>query len=111
VTIEELIARLEAADGPSRELDAEIYCFTRYCSLSHWVEDNADPYTSSIDAALSLVPEGLRWRVSGVPAANKALASCATGSIMDPATKEWDAIHTHTAIALCIAALKARAAT
>jgi len=106
MTAEQLIAALEAADGARYVLDQAIAKLVLPADILARVVP--PPYTASIDAALTLVPEGLRWRVSGVPAADKAFASCATGSIMDPATKEWDGIHATPAIALCTAALKAR---
>lgn len=54
-----LIARLESADGPSRELDAEIAKAVGAFSMNGAI--NISPrYTASIDAALTLVPEG--WR-------------------------------------------------
>lgn len=56
-----LIERIEAAMGPCRELDAEIACrvkpWREMCSLLV----KMPPYTSSIDAALTLVPDG--WHV------------------------------------------------
>jgi hypothetical protein len=115
---EELISALEALPNPDRA--ADFWCWwwgkathdgklpDRDYIAANIRRGDAPRYTASIDAALQLVPEGVRWRVSGVPAANKAFASCATGSIMDPATKEWDGIHATPAIALCIAALRAR---
>ena len=96
MTIEELIARLEAADGPSRELDDAIEMLRPdYLRQPHC------RYTSSIDAALSLVPEQYDWVLDsdGLAALLFANRACHTGRGKTPA------------IALCIAALKARAAT
>jgi hypothetical protein len=129
MTREELIAALEAATGPSRKLDAEIY--KQAIGLLQYESVVSDPlvevciryypgppgpsfsaiarYTASIDAALTLVPKNLIWRVMDWPGL-KASANCRTGSILDPDTKEWDGLHTVPAIALCIAALEARAA-
>lgn len=79
--MKDLIAKLEAATGPSRELDAEIDCAVRFPDLRPARPDDhkehqrsyppsagyiwcptgflmASSYTSSIDAALTLVPEG-----------------------------------------------------
>ena len=79
----ELIKKLEKATGPDRELDAAIWLarglteqderrcrewckmdgrtdLTRERFIAAW----APLYTSSLDAALSLIPEGLRWGVS-----------------------------------------------
>jgi hypothetical protein len=84
MTRTELIAALKAAEGPSRELDAEV-AFTAGWRLAHgcwWTPDqvtkshklkdglmamSGDPtievpaFTASIDAALTLVPKG--WRI------------------------------------------------
>lgn len=69
----ELLAALEAATGPSRELDAEIALaagwenHVPYGSSPHgwWQEPGSEQwvmtpstFTSSLDAALTLVPEG-----------------------------------------------------
>lgn len=74
-------------------------------------------YTISIDYALTLVPEGWRDDVDlelslgefGKQLGGKSCFAClATGHIQTPSTKQVTA-HAHTpAIALCIAALKAR---
>ena len=55
---DDLIARLEAAEGPSRELDALIRC-ALFKKPSAFIK----PYTFSIDAALTLVPEGWEWTI------------------------------------------------
>jgi len=110
MTRAELIAKLEAAEGPSRELDAEIDILaleSGWREERYMTPDTTPHYTSSIDAALTLVPEGLRWRVSYVPVHQFASASVADGSILSPNTKEWEGKHTTPASALCIAALKA----
>ena len=54
MTRTELIAALEAAEGPSRELDCEIHAF-RFGGDT-W--KHVPSYTESIDAALSFTPEG-----------------------------------------------------
>ena len=80
----DLIARIESADGPSRELDAEIFiaaCHPTWriqteCKLfpeqvqTGRIQEpdgcgwrNAPAYTASIDAALTLVPEEFRLGV------------------------------------------------
>ena len=55
MTHAELIAALEAATEPSWELDAEI---ARAIGAPVYPDLRAHRYTSSIDAALTLVPEG-----------------------------------------------------
>lgn len=117
MTRDELIAALEAATGPSRELDEAIAAFnagaTREVQPSgrvafhkngFWVSiGEVSPYTSSIDAALSLVPEGYHWAVSW-GGAHLWL------HIEDMPISESSRLaqHKFPAIALCIAALKAR---
>lgn len=79
MTRDELIAALEKATGPNRELDAAIariagwgcvmrdpqadhnwYCWRKEYRSGVWIPLSL--YTASIDAALTLVPEGMRRR-------------------------------------------------
>jgi len=133
----ELIAALEAADGPSRELDAQIAMLvlpgkdwlpSPPYEPGVWANPNGSAtscvrYTASVDAALTLVPEG--WHVSNLgehydwPLRKNGPWWCSiykplprmndggSGGCGDPfATCQ----HAHSAaIALCIAALKAGA--
>lgn len=106
----DLIARLEAATGPDRELDAEIMLAV-YPALGltmtangNWlsksgIHTRVEAYTASIDAALSLVPEGWAWCVHDVGIASLMQALCVVKA--SAATPE---------LALCIAALRAREA-
>lgn len=112
-----LIQRLEKADGPSRELDAEIrrvvlgsiaqnvlqFSAERDGSVSHYNESGqrvkreaAPSYTSSIDAALTLVPEDRNWTL--------AKTCCVIGELRAGGIGN----SVHTAIAICIAALRAQ---
>lgn len=128
----ELIERLERADGPSRELDLEIGKYVpepRPFNLSLKQLRNNRPavpaFTASIDAALTLVPEGMSVDIHRGP---HDILSEAT--VTQP-VKHFDELgrrctsfipHTAScvsnstlqrqsaAIALCIAALKARLA-
>jgi hypothetical protein len=128
----DLIARLEAATGPDRELDARIWCavfapegayversrFNGEWCIYHgksvrsgeprlWEAKNSRvrPVTESLDAALTLVPVGgWRWHVDYRPG-----AQCWHG-LSSPFNDECDSLGATPAIALCIAALKARAA-
>lgn len=115
--MEELIKRLEAATGPDRELDIAIdralfpesYARPSDPTPVDLPEDfgkdamsmmmhPAPAYTASIDAALTLVPEGARWDVQrDRTAAFASIDGVTTGRCATPA------------IALCIAALRARA--
>lgn len=65
-----LIERIEGAEGPSRELDAEIArsLGRPWDYAADWGPRGRDKpvayaYTGSLDAAMSLVPEGMRWCV------------------------------------------------
>jgi len=123
----DLIARLEAATGPDRELDARIQCsldghkfieceeFGTTLSVRSEGPDvlgSVRYYTASIDAALTLVPElSEKTRplklVFGVSESGKRFGcfidNWAWGRIGVNECPNWP-------IALCIAALKARAA-
>lgn len=101
MTQSELIAALEKATGPSRDLDEQI---ADAFLPSGWL---APRFTASIDAALTLVPDNAFWSLS-VP------------KQPDMSGKRyWASLHAGKpgargatpAIALCIAALKAMEAT
>lgn len=112
MTIRELIERLEKAEGPSYALE---------CDIAKHVDDysvrkSVPNYTASIDAALTLVPEGMcysiemrgnyvcaevfryRWGLTG--GKYDIYFSEEGGHFRDPSP----------AITLCIAALKAQEA-
>lgn len=58
----DLIARMETATGGSRELDLEILCeMDGVPKESRCTGDVAPPYTTSLDAALTLVEPGGLW--------------------------------------------------
>ena len=90
-TLEALIARVVEGTGPDRELDAEIHAATLYIKpiipeavVTRECQENgfyarhhvpgspggvlywhqAPPFTGSLDAALTLVPEGWSWFVA-----------------------------------------------
>lgn len=123
--MKELIERLEKATEGSRELDCEIAfldgwrCKTidtiglcwKKGDWSWTQEDYEHPpcYTTSLDAALSLVPRGHMWalvctKVVGIEAPHIA--------VVRPGDTDEDSRPTYKAptpaLALCIAALKAR---
>lgn len=143
MTTAELIERLERAEAPSRELDAEIAALVHVDADGLDFEAFPEPsgkvtiyfpskvkqayaahrYTASIDAALTLVPEG--WRIAGFAEYGhgmkwKGRIYCAlvpsdlshlprTYAAHSAAAVRFD--HPATpAIALCIAALKAKEA-
>lgn len=126
---DELIARLEAATGADRELDAAIFdaigaplpqqAFSYDLKLQPdpdkagsyvmpigemLVRYEAPAFTSSIDAALTLVPEGWLWRI--MPSDFKGwLAEAWTDDTLDG---EFGACAATPALAICIAALRAK---
>jgi hypothetical protein len=138
IDTQELIARLEAATGPDRELDfaikAKVYggvalvspfnrnwCLYREGTTDpktgrtlerpHNVEHSVwinDLYTASIDAALTLVPEGMQvsmgWPIGEGSDPEHAQA------VLDRNPRLYGAAPT-PALGLCIAALKARSQT
>jgi hypothetical protein len=75
----DLISRLEALTGPSREVDADIslvvHPWLKDCPRDDredspgWMTKDgrtyAARYTESTDAAIAAVPEGLRWELWG----------------------------------------------
>ena len=101
MTLDELIAALEKATGPSIYLSWVIAGSPKF-------EDgtanlNVPHCTGSLDTALTLVPEGMFWSVDSSGSAfvcdldsEKQRGSVRTGDAATPA------------IAICIAALKAR---
>lgn len=115
-----LAAKCEAASGPDRELDVRISLlisgvvyaesdvadllrvrdeptgYGRYRPADEYVP----AYTASLDAALTLVPEGAPWKVEDHPVYGiAAVADCEQGWGSTPA------------LALCAACLRARAAS
>lgn len=123
-----LIERLQAASGPDRELDGAI---ARWLGLEvqlatigpdHrrkeliWIERPAPDrapisrpvprYTTSTDAALTLMPEGYRYSCGTWEEYPLASATMSEPTSMSPHYYGYSAT---TALAICIAALKARA--
>ena len=116
MTLLELIAALEAAEGPSLELDRQISIAMSRITYNL-------PCTASIDAALTLVPQGYDWDVghihkNGFVCASimwEAMAGEDFAEFLDagPETIIWwneTGKAATPALALCIAALKTRAA-
>ena len=122
-----LVERIEAATGPDRELDVEIalslgivteregntfYGHRDYGTmvLEHDYYDYAGGppelphYTTSIDAAMTLVPEGWMRIFGDDPDSGKAVAGLYKGSEGDAKS-----IAETIPLALCAAALRARA--
>ena len=126
-----LIAKLEAATEGSRELDAEIWLFVtpgatrKQSSYIHkatqircFIDETRQAdghliivphYTTSIDAALTLVPKSTLWAVGQMedgPFCRLVILN-KDGSYLDGAIESGGST---PALALCVAALKAREA-
>lgn len=103
--MDDLIARLEKATAPSRRLDAEIIAVIKGGAPEDYEATSwALPrLTESLDAALTLVPEGCDAAVHVYP------DGCGNAHVyrMDDPPSEM-AEGRNPALALCIAALKAR---
>ena len=122
----DLIERLEAATGPCRELDAAIalevdggeivwkmanytmesYPARRYASADHVSGYGNAPvplYTTSIDSALTLVPEG--WAEYTLMNGNGYHE--ATFNNHEAKRTVWGSSYASPALAICLAALKA----
>ena len=120
----DLIKRLEAATEGSREKSDEIGehigAEKRYLSWASESTYHLD-YTTSIDAALTLVPEGCYAGLDpiffeeGTHVKYDAIICRANWKEWTPLGSDWidrlEARATTPALALCIAALKARAET
>jgi hypothetical protein len=110
----------EAAEGPDRELDAEIMrLFTNSVESDDgdwWYGPHDEmprkvpAFTASIDAALTLVPEGWKWSLHSADDHSVPCAYCVPNMGRLP-WPEWvtDILATSPALALCAAALRARA--
>lgn len=106
MTLSELIAALEAADGPGLDLDEAIK--TGLSREGVWVPLGLPPYTVSLDAALTLVPEGCGFTLN----VNRDTSEAEVFG-EETGTSPWVIVHPARrtpALALCIAALKAREA-
>ena len=125
MTTPDPIARLEAADKGSRELDLEVHKAAKLCDPSAWYSEHFDQlewnehhpeapggadefctaplphYTTNFDAALTLVRGDLWWRVEG---RGKAFTAQIGKS------RQFHAGAAGPALAICIAAFRAREA-
>ena len=109
----ELIARLEKATGPDRELDEAIaaacqaYEVIKVHSpplLQNCTVQNTPLFTASIDAALTLVPEGWWWTIKHAPHRRGAFVSLHNHNIGGGDLSIADSLT--PALAICLAALK-----
>ena len=114
-----LLSRLQSLTEPDRKIDAEtalangwttkIYegklCWRGPGRLA-W-EPEPPRYTESLDAVLTLVPDGMlmTMTIRGMETA----ASVRTGSVLNPATREWEGYSkANPAIALLVALEKVK---
>lgn len=130
--LQDIIARLEAATGPDRELDRDICLLvgpyrsdlwekhpdhsnllrTKDATANDWVV--AWNYTGSLDAALTLVPENHRWTISSEEfdgGGDPILPSAFVGLFGADYSPDQFNVAKTPAIALCIAIMKARSRT
>jgi hypothetical protein len=102
MTRDELIARLEAATEPDVSLDIAIHGFInadkRIRTDRHGFPTDVKGYTHSIDAAVTLVPAGLKGYVG--------ICGNRLAGLWRKSEPTIEAKHDVPAIALCIAALK-----
>jgi hypothetical protein len=101
-----LIERLKAATGPDRELDHDIYM---RADAENGSFDTL--YTASLDAALLLVPAGYRFAVTDLRGgdAEEWDESASSAVVCRAIGTESRADAPTPALALCIAALRAKA--
>lgn len=130
----DLAARVEAASGPDRELDADIAIAIRWRvlgNIQHWVHDwpagyehgsyegtirlanypdgegyKVPEFTASLDSAMSLIPQGAEWKCEGWPEPSKVHSGASATAWVQGAARVYAAT---PALALCAAALRARA--
>lgn len=125
----DLISRLEAAPTGSRELDAEIWeiidnaayirCWwdARASTSRSWSDETKDEkcraavrrvspaYTTSLDAALTLVPEGTEYQINNLYGVAQVELPLNSNSPILVRREDGNVV-----LALCIAAMKARQA-
>lgn len=104
--MKDLIERIEA-DGPSRKLDVEIFraAYRMEYRYEH-LDDPGPEFTSSIDAAMMLVPDDRRVALIQQPSG---AWSCAMLTLGDDYRDQCEVEDAPTpALALCAAALRAR---
>ena len=105
--LEILIDRLEAAVGPDNELDADIERWVHNISGATGrilMPFGTKPFTSSVDAALTLIPNGHTWSIGTRD--EKAWGSEAKARPYWAECGNVDTAASNPALALCTAALK-----
>lgn len=112
-----LVERIEEATGPDRELDIAIARLVfNVAADMHPLRDWVKAFTASIDAAMTLVPEGWRFMVGQreFPHArayveNGKPSFVGMGNRRNPERLWFETTAATPALALCAAALRARA--
>lgn len=127
--MQELLERIKQLNGPCRYTDAEIaaaigldldighelskimrtYKKNELVDMMHdpnWAYSRIPAYTSSVDAALTLLPEGHSALIAINP--TKTLVNLNVGGLGDFETKWYEIVDSKTPpIAICIASIKA----
>lgn len=109
----ELVERIEAADGPSRELDEAIRLLIEHNIVvaldlaGGYVGQSTPSFTASIDAALTLLPEGAQWGTGSRDGTLRSWAWCAL-NYEQPNERMELAFAATPALALVAAILRAR---
>jgi len=125
-TLLALAERCEQAAGPDRELDARIECAVQGITFRKLLGPyayrtsrgdigliNAKRYTAWIDAAVTLVPEGYYWQAANGKRRHSEPQACADLFVAHGPNRgdmSFTADAATAALALCAAALRARAA-
>lgn len=141
IELEKLVERIEALTGPSREVDALIWCalfappeaYVKESPFnSEWLTYHLNfrgkealveprglgaprqgqPFTASLDCAMTLVPEGLGWGLTNIEGGDyEAMDFSRCTAVLHGGSVELCRSDAATpALALCAAALRARAA-
>jgi hypothetical protein len=114
-----LAERCEAATGPDRELDGDIFCALGHAPFIEgaYCAYRSPAYTASLDAAMTLVPEGWRWMAGHREFShargyveNGGPAFVGVGTRRNPNRLWFETTAATPALALTAAALRARAA-
>lgn len=111
----DLPTRIEAAEEGSFDLDKEILRALGYTwrGMAYWYRDDTHTWkgsvalTRSIDAALSLVPEGYHWSLTE----HADGAGCMVHHELEQPDFNGEVTAATPALALCAAALRARLET
>lgn len=104
MTLLELAERCEQSEGPDRKLDALITKHFRLSSnLCSPFGYQGLPFTSSLDTAMTLLPEG-----QTIPVLNSAINACWRETHLH-GQKADELFHQHFPAFVCAAALRARA--